>query len=80
MADDGDIKNVLKCLESLEKSDSDSRKITAEIYKQFRESDKEVRTEIGDIKKQVGDPKEIADLKARVKDLETKLGKMKKQG
>jgi hypothetical protein len=41
-------------------------------------NDKKMSDDVAELKKQVGDPKEIADLKARVKELEAKLAKMKK--
>ena len=79
MADDGEMKDVQQRVESLEKSDSFLRQLILGNYKEFEASEKDLLTQIADLKKQLGDPKEIADLKARVKDLETKLGKMGKK-
>ena len=77
MADD-DMKDVQMRVESLEKSDRFLRELISGNYKEFMASEKDVLTQIAGLEKQVGDPKEIADLKARVKELESKLGKMKK--
>ena len=79
MADDGEMKDVQQRVESLEKSDSFLRQLILGNYKEFEASEKDLLTQIADLKKQLGDPKEIADLKARVKELETKLGKMGKK-
>ena len=79
MADDGEMKDVQQRVESLEKSDSFLRQLISGNYKEFMATEKELSDGIADLKKQLGDPKEIADLKARVKELETKLGKMGKK-
>lgn len=53
------------------------------LNKAYMATEDELNADITDLKKQFGESnktadKDIADLKARVKELETKLGKMKK--
>ena len=80
MATDDDMKDVLMRVDSLEKSDKFVRDLIFANYKQFMASEKDLLTQIAELKKQGGGPdKEIADLKARVKELEAKLGKMGKK-
>ena len=80
MATDDDMKDVLERLGSLEKFDKSVWEWISDNFKAFEASEKDLRTQIAELKKQGGGPdKEIADLKARVKELETKLGKMGKK-
>jgi tetrahydromethanopterin S-methyltransferase subunit G len=76
MADD--LEDIAQRVDSLEKRLKMLIEDTATLWKTYMASDKDLRAEMADLKKQVGDPKEIADLKSRVKELEAKLGKMKK--
>ena len=77
MAEDSDIKALARQLDSLSDAVSmvDKNAITRIEH---------VKEDVAALRKQVGDPmktaeKEIADLKARVKDLETKMAKMGKK-
>ena len=76
MAEDSDIKDLQRQIEGV----LDAIRI---VDKNAIDRIGFVKEDVTALRKQVGDPmktaeKEIADLKARVKELETKVGKMKK--
>jgi BMFP domain-containing protein YqiC len=76
MAEDlADIEGRVESLESRMKMAMENH---AWLTKTVLTNDKKTSDDVAELKKQVGDPKEIADLKARVKELEAKLAKMKK--
>ncbi len=73
-----DLDDIASRVVSLEKRVSMVIDHSAQLMSDFTDETKDTRTGLADLKKQAVDPKEIADLKARVKELEAKLAKMKK--
>lgn len=83
MADD-DMRDALQRIDNLEGSNKFVRQVVSDNYKEFMATTKALRDDIDALRKAAGGPdkdtgKEIADLKARVKDLEGKMGKMGKK-
>lgn len=83
MADD-ELRDAVQRIDDLEASSKFVQQVVSDNCKEFRTSRKDLETDIEGLCMQMGGPnkdleREIADLKARVKELDGKLAKMVKE-